>query len=58
MKTKEQQFIEAIRDYANRSHAYLESRTDYGRGYRDGVTQCKTSIIELLEYFNLTTNSL
>jgi hypothetical protein len=53
MKTKEQQFVEAMRDYANRSHSYLEGRTDYGRGYRDAVAQVKATIIEMLEYFDL-----
>lgn len=56
MRKKEQQFIGAIKCYANRSHAYLESRTDYGRGYRDGITQCKTTILELLKYFGLNDN--
>lgn len=40
--------INEISEWANASHAYLCNREGYPRGYRDGISQAKTIILEIL----------
>lgn len=40
--------INEISEWANASHAYLCNHEGYPRGYRDGISQAKTIILEIL----------
>lgn len=40
--------IKEISEWANASHAYLCNREGYPRGYRDGISQAKTIVLEIL----------
>lgn len=44
----ETEAIKKISDWANASHAYLCNREGYPRGYRDGIAQAKTIILDIL----------
>ncbi len=37
-----------IIDWAKSSHAYLSERTDYARGYKDGISRAKEIINEII----------
>ena len=41
--------LEEIRKWANSSHSYLSRRTDYARGYAEGLDVAKEIILEILE---------
>lgn len=43
-----QEIIDEIREWANASHAYLSNREGYPLGYRDGITQAKNIVLEIL----------
>lgn len=47
-----QEIINEISEWANSSHAYLSSCHDYARGYKDGITQAKNIILEILSKVN------
>lgn len=34
--------------WANSSHAYLSNRTEYAKGYKDGISQAKEIILEII----------
>lgn len=40
--------IKEISKWANASHAYLCNREGYPRGYKDGISQAKTIVLEYL----------
>lgn len=37
-----------IIEWANSSHAYLSVRTPYAKGYKDGISQAKEIILEII----------
>lgn len=43
-----QEIIKEIKEWANTSHAYLCNREGYPRGYRDGISQAKSIVLEIL----------
>lgn len=50
MEELEKQILKELIDYANnQSHTYLSRRTDYAKGYYDGVTRVKEIILEITE---------
>lgn len=44
----QEEIINEIRQWANSSHAYLSNREGYAQGYKDGISQSKNIIIEIL----------
>jgi len=40
--------LKEIKEWADSSHAFLSTRTDYGRGYKDGITRAKEIILEIM----------
>lgn len=51
IKTESERMVTAIKEiseWANASHAYLCNREGYPRGYRDGISQAKTIVLEIL----------
>lgn len=40
--------IKEISEWANASHAYLCNQEGYPRGYREGISQAKTIVLEIL----------
>ena len=40
--------IKEISEWANASHAYLCNREGYLKGYRDGISQAKIIVLEIL----------
>lgn len=49
MDELEKKILKELIDYANKSHTYLSRRTDYAKGYYDGVTRVKEIILEITE---------
>lgn len=45
--------IKKINDWANASHAYLSNREGYPRGYRDGISQAKIIVLEILSQIDI-----
>jgi len=45
---KAEEALKEIMEWANSSHAYLSTRTDYGRGYKAGISRAKEIIYEIL----------
>lgn len=41
--------LQKIKDWAEGSHAYLSNRTDYARGYKDGISRAKDMILDIIE---------
>lgn len=39
-----EEILKQIKEWAESSHSYLSRRTDYARGYSDGITQAKEII--------------
>ena len=39
-------------EWANSSHAYLSARTPYAKGYKDGISQAKEIILEIINSEN------
>lgn len=37
-----------ILKWANDSHAYLSNRTEYAKGYKDGISRAKEIILEII----------
>jgi hypothetical protein len=51
IKTESERMATAIKElseWANASHAYLCNREGYPRGYRDGISQAKTIVLDIL----------
>ena len=51
IKTESERMATAIKEiceWANASHAYLCNREGYPKGYKDGITQAKTIVLEIL----------
>lgn len=46
--TMREEAIKEISEWANASHAYLCNREGYPKGYRDGISQAKTIVLEIL----------
>jgi len=44
-----EEVLQEIMEWVESSHAFLSTRTDYGRGYKDGITRAKEIIEELME---------
>ena len=44
-----EEILQKIKDWAEGSHAYLSNRTDYARGYKDGISQAKDIILDIIE---------
>lgn len=40
--------IKELSDWANASHAYLSNREGYPRGYKNGISQAKNIVLEIL----------
>lgn len=49
---EEKDILTKIIEWANDSHAYLSVRTDYARGYKDGISQCKEIIRVIIDSEN------
>lgn len=45
--------IKEISEWANASHAYLCNRKGYPRGYRDGISQAKTIVRDVLSQIDV-----
>ncbi len=43
-----QEIINEISKWANPSHAYLSNRKGYPQGYKDGISQAKIIVLEIL----------
>lgn len=43
-----EEVIKEIHEWANASHAYLCNREGYARGYKDGISQAKIIVLEIL----------
>ena len=43
-----EEIINEISEWANASHAYLSNREGYPRGYRNGISQAKVIILDIL----------
>ena len=41
-----------IIEWANDSHAYLSERTSYAKGYKDGISQAKEIILNIINSEN------
>lgn len=48
-----QEIINEISEWANASHAYLCNRNGYPRGYRDGISQAKSIVLEILSKLDI-----
>lgn len=51
IKTESERIATAIKElseWANASHAYLCNREGYPKGYRDGISQAKTTVLDIL----------
>lgn len=51
IKTESERMATAIKElseWANASHAYLCNREGYPKGYRDGISQAKTIVLDIL----------
>ena len=46
---EEKDLLKKIEQWAKESHAYLSSRTPYAKGYKDGITQAKEIILNIIE---------
>lgn len=44
----QEEAIKEISEWANASHAYLCNREGYPKGYKDGITQAKTIVLDIL----------
>ena len=49
---KEKDILKQIEDYAKSSSAFLSTRTEYAKGYRDGIVRAKEIILEILNQTN------
>lgn len=45
--------LDSIIRYAASGHAYLSERTEYGRGYKEGITQGKNIILQILDNYGI-----
>lgn len=45
---KQEEAINKLGEWANGSHAYLCNREGYPRGYKDGITQAKVIVLDIL----------
>lgn len=45
--------IKEISEWANASHAYLCNREGYPKGYRDGISQAKIIVLDILSKINV-----
>jgi len=45
---KAEEALKEIMEWVESSHAFLSTRTDYGRGYKDGIARAKEIIEEIL----------
>lgn len=41
--------LKALLNWVGASHAYLSTRTDYARGYREGIEQAKNIVKDIIE---------
>ena len=41
-----------IIEWANSSHTYLSNRTEYAKGYKDGISQAKEIILDIINSEN------
>lgn len=48
-----QKIINEISEWANASHAYLSNREGYPRGYRNGISQAKIIVLEILSKIDI-----
>ena len=44
----QEEAINKISEWANASHAYLCNREGYSRGYKDGISQAKIIVLDIL----------
>lgn len=44
----QEEAINKLSEWANGSHAYLCNREGYPRGYKDGITQAKVIVLDIL----------
>lgn len=45
--------IQEISEWANASHAYLCNREGYPRGYKDGISQAKIIVLDILSKIDI-----
>lgn len=56
IKTESERMAKAIKEigeWANASHAYLSNREGYAQGYKDGISQAKTIIRDILSQIDV-----
>ena len=44
----DREMLNRIEEWANECPSYLSTRTDYARGYRDGIERAKGIVIEIM----------
>ncbi len=49
---KVKDILNQIEDYAKSSSAFLSTRTEYAKGYKDGIVRAKEIILEILNQTN------
>ena len=45
----DKEILRRIEEWANRCPSYLSTRTDYARGYRDGIQRAKDAVLEIMK---------
>lgn len=44
----DKEMLRRIEEWATRSSSYLSTRTEYARGYRDGIERAKEIVLEIM----------
>lgn len=57
---KEKEILQEIIEWIGNSTSHLSTRTDYGRGYKDGIERAKEIVEEIINRHNpdLLANSI
>lgn len=46
--TMDREMLRRIEEWATHPSSYLSTRTDYARGYRDGIERAKEIVLEIM----------
>lgn len=49
---KEKDILKQIEDFCQSSSAFLSTRSEYAKGYKDGIVRTKEIILEILNQTN------
>lgn len=49
-KTPEEKILKQLQEWLNSSTAYLSTRSDYAKGYKDGIEQAKQIVNDIINY--------